>query len=132
MYGYIGVQTDAPKQSGQTPYKEVKNQSLYCSWRVVPHQLHTVWPTKIGLFRVDSLSRHLPQLAYDLSICAVDKTCLIELVRDMPPFLNQRDKKYHNGDLKPKHWDDIWEKLNFAVKYWNNNTDELQYSTDFI
>ena len=52
----------------------------------------------------------------------------------MPPFVggDQRDKKYHNRDLRPKRWDEIQEKLNFAVKYWNNNTYELQYSTNFI
>ena len=47
----------------------------------------------MGLFRANSLSRHLLQLAYDLSICAVDKTCLIELVRDMPPFLGPKRQK---------------------------------------
>jgi hypothetical protein len=30
---------------------------------------------------------------------------------------DQRDKNYHNGDLKPKLLDDIGEKLNVAGKY---------------
>jgi hypothetical protein len=47
----------------------------------------------------------------------VDKTHLIELVRDMTPPWNQRDKNYHNKDLKPKLWDEIGETLNVAGKY---------------
>jgi hypothetical protein len=53
----------------------------------------------------------------------VDKTYLIELVRNMPPLWDQRD---HNRDLKPKLWEEIGEKLNVTGKYWNNNSNELQ------
>jgi hypothetical protein len=45
----------------------------------------------------------------------VDKTHLIELVRDMPPLWDQRDKNYITS--KAKIWDEIGEKLNFAGKY---------------
>jgi len=42
-----------------------------------------------------------------IRIRAVDKTYLIELVRDMPPFGDQRDqKKYHKTEIKPKRWDE--------------------------
>jgi len=45
------------------------------------------------------------------------KTYLIELVRDFTPFWEQRDKNYHNRDLKPRLWDEIGEKLNVTGKY---------------
>jgi len=31
--------------------------------------------------------------------------------REMTPLWDQRDKNYHNGDLKPKLWDEMGEKL---------------------
>jgi hypothetical protein len=46
----------------------------------------------------------------------MDKTYLIELVRDMPPLWNQTDKKDHSRDIKPKLWDEIREKLNVTGK----------------
>ena len=39
------------------------------------------------------MARHLLQLAYDSSVAAMDKTYLIEIVRDIPPLLGRRDKK---------------------------------------
>jgi hypothetical protein len=42
---------------------------------------------------------------------------LIELVRDVMPLWDQRDKNYQNRDLKPKLWDEIGEKLNVTGKY---------------
>jgi len=48
----------------------------------------------------------------------MDKTYLIELVRDVTPLWDQRDKHCHNRDLsQAKLWDEIGEKLNVAVKY---------------
>ena len=35
----------------------------------------------------------------------------------MTPLWDQRDKNYHNRDLKPKPWDEIGEKLKVAGKY---------------
>jgi hypothetical protein len=65
-----------------------------------------------------------------IRIRAVDKTYLIELVRDMPPFGGQRNKKtIREREIKPKLWDEICEKLNFMGKYGNNNPNELHYST---
>ena len=64
-----------------------------------------------------SVSKHLLQLAYNPSIRVVDKTYLIEPVSDMSPFWDQRDKKYHNRDLKPKGWDEIREKLKLTGKH---------------
>jgi hypothetical protein len=52
----------------------------------------TVW-RKQSLFRADSLARYLLQCAMDSSVVAMDKTYLIELVRDMTPLWDQRDKK---------------------------------------
>jgi hypothetical protein len=47
----------------------------------------------------------------------MDKTCLVELFRDITLLWNQRDKNYHNRDLKPKLRDETGEKLNVAGKY---------------
>jgi hypothetical protein len=47
----------------------------------------------------------------------MDKTHLIELVRDATALWDQRDKNYHNRDFKPKLWVKIREKLNVAGKY---------------
>jgi hypothetical protein len=47
----------------------------------------------------------------------MDKTYLIELVRDVRALWDQRDKNYYNRDLKPKLWDEIGEKLNVTGKY---------------
>jgi hypothetical protein len=55
----------------------------------------------MDLFRVDILARHQLQLADDLNIRAMDRTYLVELVRDLPPFWDQTDSKHHNRDLKP-------------------------------
>ena len=95
-----------------TPDKEVKNNHItaYGSGYTEPDS--TVWPNKIGLFRAESLARHLLQLAYNSRIRAVDKIYLIELVRDMPPFSGPKRLKYYNRDLEPKRWDEIREKIN--------------------
>lgn len=45
----------------------------------------------------------------------MDKTSLIELVRDVAPLWDQTDKKYHNRCLKLKLCDAIEEKLNNTV-----------------
>jgi len=37
------------------------------------------------------------------------------IFRDVTPLWEQRDKNYHNRDLKPKLWDEIGEKLNVNV-----------------
>jgi len=37
----------------------------------------------------------------------VDETSLIKLVRDIPPFGDQRHRKGPNTDLKPRRWDEI-------------------------
>jgi hypothetical protein len=47
----------------------------------------------------------------------MDKTYLIELVRDVTHLWDQRDKNCPNRDLKPKLWDEIGEKLNVTGKY---------------
>jgi len=47
----------------------------------------------------------------------MDKTYQIELVRHMWPLWDQRDKNYHNRDLKRKLWDEIGEKLNVTGRY---------------
>ena len=72
---------------------------------------------KVSLFQADSLVRYLPQCAKNSSVIAMDKMYLIELVRDVMPLWDQRDKNYHKRDLKPKLWDEIGEKLNVTGKY---------------
>jgi hypothetical protein len=47
----------------------------------------------------------------------MDKTYLIDLVRNVTPLWNQRDKNCHNRDLKPKLRDERGEKLNVAGRY---------------
>ena len=66
----------------------------------------------MSLFRAESLARYLLQCALHSSVVAMDKAYLIELVRDVTPLWDQRDKNYNNRNLKPKLWDEIGEKLN--------------------
>jgi len=47
----------------------------------------------------------------------MDITHLIELVRDVTPLWDQGGKNNHNGDIKPKLWDETGEKLNVIGKY---------------
>jgi hypothetical protein len=47
----------------------------------------------------------------------MDKPYLIDLVRDMTPLWDQRDKNYRNRDLKPNLRVEIGEKLNVAGRY---------------
>ena len=47
----------------------------------------------------------------------MDRTYLIELVRDMGLLCDQRYKNYHKIDLKTKLWNEIEETLNVAGKY---------------
>jgi len=98
------------KQSGQTPNKEVEINHItvyvsgYTETDLIACYLTTtpVWPNKVGLFRAASLARHLVQFAEDSVVAAMDRMYLIALVRDMLPLWDQRDKNYHNRDLKPK------------------------------
>jgi hypothetical protein len=55
---------------------------------------------KVGLFRANSLAKYLLQCGEDSSVVAMDKTYLIEIVKDIPPLWDQRDKIYPNTDLK--------------------------------
>jgi hypothetical protein len=48
---------------------------------------------------------------------AMEKSYLIELVRNMTPLWDQKDKNYHNRSLKPKLWEEIGEKLKVTGKY---------------
>jgi len=41
---------------------------------------------------------------------------MIELVRDVTPLWDQRDKNYHDRDFKPKLSDDIGKKINGGSK----------------
>jgi hypothetical protein len=72
---------------------------------------------KLGFFRANSLARHLLQGKLDSCVVAMDKTNRIELVRDMRPLWEQRDKYYHNRGPKPKFWDEIGEKLKVSREY---------------
>jgi len=46
----------------------------------------------------------------------MENTYLIELVIDALPMWDQRDKKYHTRDLKPKRRDKTEEKLKVTGK----------------
>lgn len=46
----------------------------------------------------------------------MDKSLLIELVREHPPLWDQRDKKYYNRDVRAKLWKKIGEKMNIPGK----------------
>ena len=123
-----GARHDTTRPSGQTPDKEVeiKNITVYVSGYTVINTTGMLFPrlsgaNKVSLFRVDGLARYLLQCVWDSSVVVMDRTYLIELVRDMRPLWDQRDKNYYNRDLKPKLWDEIGEKLNVTGKYWNNN-----------
>jgi hypothetical protein len=48
---------------------------------------------------------------------ATDKIYLIELVRNMRLLWEQREKHYHNRDLKRKLWEETGDKLNVTGKY---------------
>jgi hypothetical protein len=47
----------------------------------------------------------------------MEKTYLIELVREALPQWDQRDKKYHTRDLKPKLLEKMEDKLKVTGKY---------------
>jgi hypothetical protein len=44
----------------------------------------------------------------------------------MPPFWNQTEKQYHNGNLRLEFWDEVVEKCNLTGKYWTHKNNELQ------
>jgi hypothetical protein len=44
----------------------------------------------------------------------MEKSDLIELVRNEKPFWDQRGKNYHNRDMKPALWDKIGKTLNVS------------------
>jgi hypothetical protein len=114
------TQHSKPTLSGQTPDKDVKINHFFVhdSGYKEPDPTSELSPTnswlwqkKRGLFRADSLVRYFVRLARDSSVSTMDKKYLIELVRDIPPLWDQRGKKYHNRDIKPKLWDEIREEL---------------------
>jgi len=79
--------------------------------------LPTVWRQQSGFVS----SRHSDQTPAAVCIgfeCRLQwaKRMLTELFSDMRPVWDQRDKNYHNRDLKPKLGDEIGEKLNHAGK----------------
>ena len=113
--------------------KEKSNTLLFMSAATLkPIRLECYLPRlsgakKVSLFRAVSLARHLLQHAKYSSVVAMDKTYLVEIVRDVTPLWDQRDKNDHNRDLKPKLWDEIGEKLKVTGKYLNNNKNEIGY-----
>jgi hypothetical protein len=65
----------------------------------------------------NSLAKHFLWLARDLSVSAMETTYLVELVTDMSPHWDQRDKKHHNRDITPNPWNQIGHKLNVTGKH---------------
>jgi uncharacterized protein YccT (UPF0319 family) len=60
----------------------------------------------------------------------MDETDLIELVRNMPPLWDQRDKNDHKKDLKPKLWEEIGEKLTLQVS--TEIITAMNYSSNYL
>jgi hypothetical protein len=139
-YSYNGARNDTTQHSGQTPDDEVEIiHFIACGSGYIetdprdvlsPNNSRISDPTE-QIRRSDILARHLLQVAYDFGIRMVNKTYLIELMRECRLFWDQRDRNYDNRDLKLKSWDEIREKLNYTCRYRNNDTNELQYSTNF-
>lgn len=46
----------------------------------------------------------------------VDKGILIELVRERLVLWDQRDKQYHNRDLRSKLWEEVGKELKIEGK----------------
>jgi len=57
---------------------------------------------QIGLFRAGSLARHLLLFTYISIEVAINKTYLIELVRDMPP-LGTKEKQRATTDISSRN-----------------------------
>lgn len=47
----------------------------------------------------------------------IDRALLIDLVRNEPRLWDQRNKAYHNRDIKPELWESIGEQLLVKGKY---------------
>ncbi|XP_071055965.1 transcription factor Adf-1-like [Onthophagus taurus] len=46
----------------------------------------------------------------------MDKSLLIDIIRENPPLWDQRDKRYHNRDIKSLLWKDIGDKMGVSVE----------------
>jgi hypothetical protein len=107
------ARTDTTQESGQTPDKEVKlgysvAYGSGCTERdptgvFSPSNFRLTARNKLGFFKSTvwpdtCCSEHMIQ-------SATDKTDLIELVTNMRLLWDQRDKHYHNRDLKRKLWE---------------------------
>ena len=125
--GYIEARTDTTQQTGQTPNKkiDINHITLFVSGyaetdptgMLSPNHGRPSGSNKVGQFLADRFSIHLLQFAQDSCVVTMDKAYKTELVRYMGPLWDQRDKNYHNRNLRPKLWDEIEEKLNVADKY---------------
>jgi hypothetical protein len=114
-----------PTTARLSPRNEGKTRG--CTGMLSPNNGRMSGANKVSLFQADSLATYLLQCAQDSSIVAMDKTYLIELVRDMRPLLGPKRQKLPQQRPQAKVWDEIGEKLNVAGKYWNNNTNEIGY-----
>ena len=129
------ARTDKTQQSGQTPENAVNvtHITVYFSGKtetdttgmLSPNNGRISGANKVGFLLADSLARHLLQCAWDSSVFAINRTYVIELVRDVPPLRIKETQNYPNRVLKPKYCNEIREKLNVEVKYWNNITTYL-------
>jgi hypothetical protein len=62
---------------------------------------------------------------------AMTKPYVTELVRNMPPLWDQRDKNYRDRDFKPNLWEETGEKLNVSTfsrfRYFKSSTADVLY-----
>jgi len=71
-------------------------------WPVFPQQQQTVWDNKTSFFRAGSLAGPLLLFAYNSSEGAMEKTYLIELVRDMS-LLGTKETERDTTDISSRN-----------------------------
>jgi hypothetical protein len=104
----MGARTHTTQQSGQTPDKEVDishitgyvnghTETDSTGFCYLPSTAEYLAPEKPVCFE-PTVWPDTCCSVQDSSVVAMDKTYLVELVRDMMPLWDQRDKNYHNKD----------------------------------
>jgi hypothetical protein len=83
----------------------------------------------MGLFGTDRAVRHLQQLEYNLIVGAMDKTHLLERVIDAA-CTGPKRQKVPQQRSQAEALGCTMVEIKLYGKYGNNNTNELQYSTN--
>jgi len=118
--------TETTQQSGQTPDKEVdiNHITVYVSGYTETDTTGMLSPNN-GRLSGSNIVGLFPATVWSDTCCSAHRIRVLlqwtkvstRTFRDMRPLWDQRDKNYHNRDLKPKIWDEIGEKINVAGKY---------------